>query len=1820
MWAASSVLTRVDTWGKFLEASTDLDLWMDGRGVTQLLPDNMFPNQYGLEISDDGAPVSWDLDWGEDEVVGNHVNMSRPGVAPNLRSRSATRQTSAFVPLSEAGWSAQEAWVAGIVGDPDPGTGKPPAPDLEAVPNGNKGFEAGTWGWAWGVSDAFGPCTVTGVRFFAMKNGERPVVTIPEGFSPGSRTFDVYMTEKDGGENTLALVRQIPIEMLRGSTVPINGPWRNRGRPPRVNRTGIQHVPRMSKGRDYELVPSHWHTMAGTWQPAHQIKNPRGTSLLGPWGRGIWVEPTKVRVRKPGPAPTGAPSPGEAPSSARSAQAGAQAGSRPHRRGGGGGGGGAPSAPLGGGGGRRDPREVRPSGKHPERRYHGEEIDWWESELVATINRRRRELGVPPLVLNRKLNRACYRSALGREPVTPSTLAEQEGYGSDTRTLTTRERSPKGAWRSLAGKRGVDPCDERFDAIGVAREKNARGTWQWVVLLGDDPEMDPSDVAYCEAMTVQHVEEDGRIYSVELPTPGHSHAPEGVSGDVGIPKPMMQDLGWDNVAVFEDNSARLGWSYNGSYDDAVQFASDAWNALGKVSVRRGGGELAITDGALPDGIAGRTYSDGRQINSSSLFRRGTKNMRRSVCGHEKGHSLRFAHIEGAPSIMKPGVVVQSTSNAEGPTSLDKREYNSQWGFLQNNSGGGSGGSGGSGGGSGDPDIEQDDGPQREIRDPTGLLDEFFGGGRKGGGRDPGGGETPEEPEEPEFHWVDVTLPYRVKTALFFKPPRMMSAKTPALDELRYTTWWLHTDLSGNQKVYRSFYALSNRGTASYFADDGAWKDGVAVPGLAPDAAAGLDKKNQGPPVRLAEEEIPQENTTIVEPPDPSSPPDEPTLAGQELLPADKYYMTVSAVTKGGKLSRASEPGRDANGNPFVQTTALTMPRAVFATSLNELRNAEWSSKDAKGNPEDWTLTNLGATTPGFFKVTDGVLRLWTVTNTNLQPSLESKLMPVGGERVTTIAGTAGATRVTAGSIGLVLVQYGADRKALKDAQGNLLSPIVVVDVASVGERTFEARFTAEDFAPECALVAASARIRGVLSGQQFQHNADGYFHSLRVYPFAADIGKVAPGAPGEPADFDPPPVTPCPAGPFAYVGEPPIPSGGSQDLDDPALDTLGFEDGTTGLWTPVGTAPAAMRGVQPSAGIHEINGYRAQDNSTGGAHTAYLERQFPELVGQASALRTIYRFDLKPTDGVVRLHRIAGSGGAIPAVLAVGPLGNVSVVVSPNGSPPVSIPLDVTVYNGTILDVEIAFVPGKQGLLTIAVGLGGGKRQIVLQRTFDFEGRSADVMDPGVTYTLNSYSRHNIAFDQVVVTRRGDVPDRERLTAPAGWTPPPEDRPKTAAGDAPRSFEPDGERMRQLRVFVPAGYGEKVLPLLERPLPVRPGCTFAAALFGRWSCFTDEASAGLRVTLIGESDDVAPLVVAEAGRPRGERGWHPTSAGEANRDDHDLYTVPLEGGYTHAVLEIVVRPGYYVFQEFLHALQRPANLLTGAPAEDLSVFAQRDAKRGYGRALEAAGEFILDSMPVAAEAAPDVGNFYSELGAKVLEDETPVGSLEVEFSTSHDGVGWLPYTDRDSVSLRLLKQSLFFSGDGRDGPMIAPGGIYLRSWSPVGVLLRADGTAFPGGAYVGNLLSATSYADVEVKKVGGRLVLVPQSEEIGRLDQGIKITVFTEAAKKEIERNCLLGEFLLELPYSGGTYAGESMLIRFGGQVSLEVQPVPQGVAEYFGVSGEPFRVREIYAVGETEYAEVLELAPLQGPMGEAVLGSADDAPEIATLEAELVP
>lgn len=1785
--------------------SWDLD------GNTFLAPGNLFPNQYLLDVEDDGEPVGWDLGSGmPSRIKGWHFGVSRPG---KPRKDAVTRQTTSFVPIEEASWKQDGPIISGgrfRATD----SRKPLPPLVEKVASSTKGYEAGRYGWAWGISSNEGPTTPTGVRFFDLLTNQYPKLIVPESFPEGTVTWDLYMTKKNGGEGSLALQRKVPVAQLRkGGEYKLLGPWRNRGKPPANNSSGLGAAKRPILGRDVKQVSSRRDLRVGNWTPFVQVKNTRGPALLSPAGGTVRVKPRFPQdfVRQEVQPST--------PAMVASSGAGASA---------------AENLP-------EDPREIRPSGKLAGNEYLGEENDTEESRLIGLLNERRRELGIPDLIVSQVMNRAAYDYVTGTDEAEISVFTWEDD-----------------AEQALAYLTDPPLFDARYVAIGVAREREGDG-YQWAVALSE-PIHEPSYDA--TELVCQKVHADGTVTA---------HALDSSEGD---DVRAAVSLSFNLV-----RNGAVTYTYAGSYSGNVDTAARRWHAVGSASFLRASGSpsCAISDGSLEGGIYARTYSTGKMILNSYYFGLGTANANTACCAHELGHCGGLDHTT-TPSVLNTPIITNSSTNHETPTSYDVSEIKRLWGTRTT-----SGGSPGGGGTDPDPAAPTPTTTQNQINNQQIINHQFNSQNNTTGGNQPAPKpeappETPPAPDPApvEYEWVPGA--YKGKSGILCGVPPIARRK-----DVDFTYWFLYEPPAGTAVWYRAYPRRGRLGKTGYFPGDTG--PGITIHGYPP------EEEPQGLAVSLVEEEPPTEDLSILEAPDPTNIPDLPVIAGEETPPAGLYFVTVTGVTETGALTQESEPGRDANGAIGITIVTGETFRVIPVRTVNVLPNGEFSQLDATGTPEEWTLVNAGATQPGFFRVNKGALTLGTASATTLAPSMPSRRISVDPSKPLTVAGTIGAVRVASGLVRIALTQ-------LDETGVQVGADYILYDLSQVGEARFAATFNTGGLTLNPA--TTSVRLRPQIAGATV--NAEGYFKDLRILRYASDVRKyeLVDGV----ANFSPSAETPVPGDAYAVVGPVPDPEG-AVIVSEPPIEVVTFESGDWNPGWAQNLSPGLTAAVIPSPPGTGMNGaycWRVADTTTGTQVVAFREKVHVHTGGAESFRFLMYVNGVMPAFGRTRVGSVrSGGGGAIADVL-LSALGGLHLqIFDAAGGVLVDAQIASGMAAGVLADIEIGVSGGgtKNGVVTAGVGLNGVQRSVAINYgSLDFSNRIPRLTRVGLLGETDLRAKCDLLFDQIAVTKNGDVLDREKPAPPLNYVPSPPDAPRrsllswaartpyivgdtrvpptynnrayrvtvagtsaptapvfpvisggsvldngnavsvlrstayaagstvldpagtttlyyecttagttaasalvyptvegqmvtdgtavftarraatwTEAGSSYRKTDPDGNLLRQLTVFLPTGsapsHAPATLPLLRRPIAVKPGLTYTTSLFSRWTVFGSGGDApGIRVWL--EGDDVQPKLAASVGAMTGTRGWNPTG----DEDGYATFAVP--DGYTRARYEAVLTDGYYLFQEPLHT------------DGSYPTFAQRDARRGYARATTGQITAILPTYPTAYDVGQDVGVFWSEFGVRLASDvdavRDPNDGVDVFFSTSNDGVVFGPEVTDPGFILpaAFLRTRCVLTGDGRDGPVLPSGGIYLRTWSPTGVLLRRDGSHFPGVALIGNALYETSYPDTDVDSVGGHHQSTRLTEDISRIFD-IPITVSTEAAVREIERLSLSEPLILEIPTAGDTVGGKAFLVRFREQVNFESKKLSPRIQD---------GRRVYYASASVDEAEVLEHSILPGP------------------------
>jgi hypothetical protein len=347
------------------------------------------------------------------------------------------------------------------------------------------------------------------------------------------------------------------------------------------------------------------------------------------------------------------------------------------------------------------------------------------------------------------------------------------------------------------------------------------------------------------------------------------------------------------------------------------------------------------------------------------------------------------------------------------------------------------------------------------------------------------------------------------------------------------------------------------------------------------------------------------------------------------------------------------------------------------------------------------------------------------------------------------------------------------------------------------------------------------------------------------------------------------------------------------------------------------------------------------------------------------------------------------------------------------------------------------------------------------------------------------------------------------FTGTPSWT-------ASATGEAIYSeIDDKGEQNAQFYVFVPPGYENQGIggKLLERV--VVPGQTYTLAITGRRDFQTSEATEdGWQVYL---ENDAGERITA------GQLASVEDSWGEWEL----IFTPPQ--GFTRLWAEFYPKgAGLWVFQEPL--------LGRGA----LATQAQRDAARSHARE---AGTFSV-ILPSGVPSKRDRTEFYERRTSLEARFDVPIGatlSSTWSFGPTQEGP-WSAASDPDEILGLLEEDAAFVKVDGEmeptldtfEGPVAAPASIASEYVTELPILLKEDGTSYPGGSRVTDLSWPYSRPDYRTDSVGGHARPVPTTEDIDRID-GFTVIFFTAEGAQEFASDMLREDKTLDYPASGLT-------------------------------------------------------------------------------------
>lgn len=584
----------------------------------------------------------------------------------------------------------------------------------------------------------------------------------------------------------------------------------------------------------------------------------------------------------------------------------------------------------------------------------------------------------------------------------------------------------------------------------------------------------------------------------------------------------------------------------------------------------------------------------------------------------------------------------------------------------------------------------------------------------------GGGDPPQEPQAPKFRYETVTLPYRRGEAFRVARPR----PTPGS-----VGWRLYAQING---AWHNLHgSAAPNGATAYFA----WRRAVVFVYGSPEELAPIF---QGVRWSLTQTELPQENTTAIEPP--GAAPELPAnfLVGGVMPATNKnYWIRVADTVRtadGVSQSVASDPVKHflPTGNTF---------RVVFSDQMNRLRNAEGRDRDRDGRPSDWTIT----TSNGSYEWSEGRHTLSTLgATTGSTPEASPPSFDANPSGSYTVVGKL-IVESQAGSGELVLLE--------SNASGAVVRTTVLKSLSGVGEARVERVFSPGSLHPD----TAAMRVRGRMAGAT--KNLSMIFYDLAVHPFEAAPRKVEEGAPGEAANFSPAPEKGFPSGPLSVVGPPP--ATGSEVAANPPIEVLDFNV-SDGLNWPVSKSPAAT--VSEFMNLSDgKRGWRSQDPTTNVSAYVRRARSFTAEETDGTKLAIRAQFVVRGGIGAVASYVVQplvvnDAAGAPLAFLYLTANGRVHMYLR-RGANYVG-PYGLGYWQpGNELDVELIFsnVGSSASRVDALFGKDGSARTPVSTVVIDWTGRAVNSATFGVVSESSAASKADLLWRRVSVTESGEL-------------------------------------------------------------------------------------------------------------------------------------------------------------------------------------------------------------------------------------------------------------------------------------------------------------------------------------------------------------------------------------------------------------------------------------------------------------------------------
>lgn len=986
---------------------------------------------------------------------------------------------------------------------------------------------------------------------------------------------------------------------------------------------------------------------------------------------------------------------------------------------------------------------------------------------------------------------------------------------------------------------------------------------------------------------------------------------------------------------------------------------------------------------------------------------------------------------------------------------------------------------------------------------------------------------------------------------------------------------------------------------------------------------------QGPYV-IVEEDRPDVDSSIVEDPD--------TAQGPDPVIGEGQTWPTTGVSYRGAVSKSTSIGAETRPSPSVKSYLRTTPeggpdtlRITPTPDVNKLANATFSEHSPprtanlpSGKPADWEIT--GNTGPAFADFDDGMCILSTGSTHTSNVAVISKLwaLPDGDQTNICILGTVRLLSTVVGTARLLLDEFTDD---------DLVTPASTTVLLSIAHSEGTGIKTLEPYGkiygpggtahPTSGAAYVRLRCQGLMDTGSWNQTI--HFWNLAIFPFAAALRKGR-RRPNRHTDYEVSAAKAFPEQSEYFVGPPEVPPGGTKRPKEEAYSVLDFESGfTAGAEISDGTTVSSwnfLRAtstntdsvVESSSVLAGTRNWRIQDDNTGGTSAnIYTSRDFTGVASGASlAVRALMKVSKLPTKGEHTVAQIRTTGGNTLAAARLTSTGKLTLRYFLGGSITTSVKNVLGgIATGDVIDFELGVVNevDGSGVARLSAGKNRPRTSTETFRNIDWSGGVPRVARVGLISETDSSSKAIYRIDNVVVTKTGDILDREGASTPTGIAPTDPDRPLyptwasgakvvgqrvkpttrngsayevTVAGTA-SATEPNfasaanqGQTVTldsvtyknvgsEWRDFDASAEGEEIPQFWwfhkpggrigggwglynEEVIEVIPGQTYTHAVMARYNVLEDDPDEEplLPFQVSLEGEDLPNL---DVGSPFDPGATGTSTWGTADR--FHTITVPTADSkgrtYTQARIRSLNSHGcVFVCQEHLWALG------------SLTTQRDRDAARRFATATTGSFTAIFDSYPPEVkQGGMPLGNRWYSLGVVDDTDGLPTGNTitGVTYRSSNTTTFSGSFiTDPTLVpETRYVEIKGTLNGNGVASPTIPAGGVYLSMKKIEPTLLRADFSEFSGGTFLTGLEIPPIRPEYNLLAEAGEVYASRISDEKMYLPP-FTIHVFSEEALDEIQATPPKGLLAIESAMIGGK--GVRMIISPAQVIDFDSVPV----------------------------------------------------------------